>query len=491
MVVKQRKSFNLYFILLVVVVMFGCFNNKKSSKSGDAEIVVISTNDMHAQISQFPKFATFVKETREKFPNVILVDAGDRFSGSPFVDHAKERGKPMIELMNKVGYNLATMGNHDFDYGQTVLRKRLSEAQFKVIGANIRSDGSELGQLPPYLFVEEAGIKLCFLSFIEISPTSHIPATNPEHLEGITFADFKGEADTYRKLKDECNAFIGLTHLGVYADSVLAAIMPELDVIIGGHSHTLLKEPKMVNGVMISQTGSRLHYAGVTVLKFEKGKLTDKSYHVVDLANIETPDAEVAAMIESYSNDPDFKVVVGKAAEPMKYKENVASLVTDAMADRAECDFAFYNSGGIRLNTIPAGDITKGMIYQIEPFDNYVVKHELSLPEMKALVLNRFNSETSNEYRRVDLFISKGSYTILQDKTGKGVDVVFKDKSGRKLNEGRRYKIGLSNYVSTTYDFSGKGKGEKSLSITEAVMQYLQKAGPVVYNKKRTFINPK
>ena len=146
MVVKQRKSFNLYFILLVVVVMFGCFNNKKSSKSGDAEIVVISTNDMHAQISQFPKFATFVKETREKFPNVILVDAGDRFSGSPFVDHAKERGKPMIELMNKVGYNLATMGNHDFDYGQTVLRKRLSEAQFKVIGANIRSDGSELGQ---------------------------------------------------------------------------------------------------------------------------------------------------------------------------------------------------------------------------------------------------------------------------------------------------------------------------------------------------------
>lgn len=63
----------------------------------------------------------------------------------------------MIELMNKVGYNLATMGNHDFDYGQTVLRKRLSEAQFKVIGANIRSDGSELGQLPPYLFVEEAG----------------------------------------------------------------------------------------------------------------------------------------------------------------------------------------------------------------------------------------------------------------------------------------------------------------------------------------------
>lgn len=175
----------------------------------------------------------------------------------------------------------------------------------------------------------------------------------------------------------------------------------------------------------------------------------------------------------------------------MKHKENVASLVTDAMADRAECDFAFYNSGGIRLNTIPAGDITKGMIYQIEPFDNYVVKHELSLPEMKTLVLNRFNSETSNEYRRVDLFISKGSYTILRDKTGKGVDVVFKDRNGRKLNDGRRYKIGLSNYVSTTYDFSGKGKGEKSLSITEAVMQYLQKAGPVVYNKKRAFINPK
>ncbi|WP_294141971.1 bifunctional UDP-sugar hydrolase/5'-nucleotidase [uncultured Sanguibacteroides sp.] len=488
---KQRKIFNLYFILLVVVVMFGCSNNKKSSKSGEAEIVIISTNDMHAQISQFPKFATFVKEIRETYPNVILVDAGDRFSGSPFVDHAKERGKPMIELMNKLGYDLATMGNHDFDYGQTELKKRLSEAQFKVICANIRSEGSELGQLPPYLIIEKAGIKLCFLSFIEISPTSHIPATNPEHLEGIVFADFKDEVDTYRKLKNESDAFIGLTHLGVYADSVLAAVMPELDVIIGGHSHTLLKEPKMVNGVLISQTGSRLHYAGITVLKFEKGKLTDKSYRVVDLAGIENPDAEVVAMIETYSNDPDFKVVIGKAAEPMKYKENVASMVTDAMVDQAGCDFAFYNSGGIRLNTIPEGDITKGMVYQIEPFDNYVVKHELSLPEMKELILNRFNSETSDEYRHIDLFISRGSYTILQDKTGKGVDVVFKDKDGRKLTDGHRYKIGLSNYVSTTYDFSGKGKGEKSLLITEAVIRYLQKVGTVTYNKKRTYINPK
>ena len=163
---------------------------------------------------------------------------------------------------------------------------------------------------------------------------------------------------------------IGLTHLGFANDSLLALVMPELEVIVGGHSHTVIREPKKVNGVLIGQAGSNLEYAGVTTLRFKGKKLVDKSYQLVSLKDIGTPDQEIALLVEEISNRPEFKKIMGQAAEDLTRKEDVASLMTDAMRDAVGGDFAFYNKGGVRLNELRKGEITMEKIYKMEPFSN-------------------------------------------------------------------------------------------------------------------------
>ena len=314
--------------------------------------MILATNDMHAQISRFPQLAAFVEQKRAEGGEVIVVDAGDRFSGNPYVDNAGERGEPMIQLMNKVGYEVACMGNHDFDYGQQTLKKRLEEANFPVLCANMVSENSELGALSPYYILEKGGLKFCFFSLIQTG-TNHIPATNPGNLENISFRYYKDVAREYKQLAKDCDVMIGLTHLGFAHDSLLALVMPDFDVIVGGHSHTVIREPQLINGVLVTQTGSNLNYVGVTTLEFKRKRLVSKSYTLVSLKDFETADEEVALMVEKINNRPEFKKVVGQAGADLSTKEEVASLMTDAMCEAAGCDFAFYNKGGVRLNSIP------------------------------------------------------------------------------------------------------------------------------------------
>ncbi|WP_251620709.1 bifunctional metallophosphatase/5'-nucleotidase [Odoribacter lunatus] len=484
----QFRRFYLGMLLVFTVFLFGC-----GGASDSTEVVIISTNDIHAQIERFPKFAAFVAQQRAIYPNLLVVDAGDRISGNVYVDNAVERGKPMVMLMNKVGYDVATFGNHEFDYGQSILKERLEEMDFPVICANMETEGSVLEKPQGHYVLEKAGIRFCFLSMIEINEKRRIPATNPANVENVTFRYFGDVVEENRGLKEGCDVFIALTHLGYTADSVLATIMPELDVIIGGHSHTLIHDSKVINDVLVSQTGSYLRYAGVTKLDFKGKKLVNKSFHIVKLDTISASDAEVEKMLEEICNRPEFREKIGETSKGLKYKEDVASMVTDAMCDAAGCDFVFYNKGGVRLNSIPAGDITREMVYQIEPFSNYIVMHDLTLQEMKELVLNRFNGTKNPEKRYLDLFVSEGRYTILKDKEGNGVDVVFVDRNGKKLKDGqRKYKVGLSNYVNSAYDFVGKGKGTNTgIMITDAVLDFIKKQKDVNYNKRRTFIERK
>lgn len=486
------KKFNVYLLLLLMVAIWSCRSEKRAAEGDVTRVVIVSTNDIHAQIDKFPKFATFVKQIRAENEHVLLVDAGDRFSGNVYVDNAPEKGAPMIALMNKLDYDLAAFGNHDFDYGQTVMKKRVDEAGFDIICANINAQNSELGQPKPYAILEKAGIKFCFFSLIETG-ASHIPATNPGNLKNITFDYYKEVALANKELKQQCDVFIGLTHLGFFNDSLLAVAMPDFDVIVGGHSHTLVRAPKTINGVLVSQTGSNLNYAGVTYLDFQGKKLVNKTYKVVNLKEIGEGDPEVTLMVKEFCNRPEFLEKIGTTSAGLASKECVACLVTDAMAMATASDFAFYNKGGIRLNSIPAGDITIETVYRIEPFSNFIVIHHLSLKEMRELILNRFNGLRNPEERAVDLYVSEGKYTIIKDAAGKGVDVKFTDKNGNRLtDEGMKYKIALSNYVNSTYDFVGKEKGENTgIKIVDAVIPFVKEKQNVNYDSQRAFVNKK
>ena len=174
---------------------------------------------------------------------------------------------------------------------------------------------------------------------------------------------------------------------------------------------------------MIGQTGLKLQYAGLTILKFKKGKLTERSYQSCLIDTITRVDSCITRKVNYFMEQPEFKEVIGATSLPFKSQESIGNIVTDAMLRSTVSDFAFYNQGGIRLSALPQGDITLETILSIEPFGNHIVIHELSLADIKALILNHFNQGD----HMIDLYVSPGNYTIIQDQQGKGINVIFKD----------------------------------------------------------------
>ena len=388
--------------------------------------------------------------------------------------------------MNDLGYEVGTLGNHEFDFGQKILRARINDATFPIICANINSSRGELDSIPPYHIIEKDGIKLGFISFVQ-TETDQIPSTNPERLKDITFDHYLDKVEDYKPLKRQCDVLIGLTHLGVDKDSILATQMPELDIIIGGHTHTLLETSKEINNVIIGQTGLKLQYAGLTILKFTKGKLTERSYQSCLIDTITRVDSCITRKVNYFMEQPEFKEVIGISSLPFKSQESIGNIVTDAMLRSTVSDFAFYNQGGIRLSALPQGDITLETLLSIEPFGNHIVLHDLSLSDIKALILNRFNQDG----HVIDLYVSPGSYTIIQDQLGKGTDVILKDRNDRPLVEKASYKVALNNYVSIQYDFPDKGKGlHTDISIVNAMVDFIRANTPLAPTNKRTYLSP-
>ncbi len=455
--------------------------NNPNLDDGNVTITIVTTNDIHGQIENFPKLASLIAEKEKESDAVLVVSAGDYFTGNPYVDYAEERGEPMIRLLNKIGCDVVCYGNHEFDYGQEVLKKRNDEADFEIVCANMNSSASLIGAVNPYHIEEVEGLKICFLGLIETSNGNVQPATNPEHLDNITFTSFTETAPSYAYLADEVDAFIGLTHLGSYDDVDLTSLLPNLDLVIGGHNHVEVCEESLYNDVLITQTGSHLEYAGVATLKFEEGVLVERCYELVELEIRTTEDAEVRAMVEAIETESSFGQVVGTASATISGTENVACFMTDAMAEEVNADFAFYNAGGVRNTIIEQGDITFEDILTIEPFSNEIVTFELSLAELKEYVLRSYR-----QIERIDYYISKGKYEIYE--TGDGFDINIYDKDNRLLtNNSEMFTIAVNNYMAISDPELGEGVATGYL-VTAAMVDFLGNNSPIFYDEQRAFV---
>ena len=224
--------------LIVLLPFQGHSQHKTAGKP--TEVIILHVNDMHAKIDNLPKLAYLADSLRKIHPVVFLVSVGDNFTGNPVVDMISDKGYPMIDLMNRCGFNVSAMGNHEFDLGQENLNKRFEQAKFPFICCNFDATGTPLKQPKPYL-VLEAGkkIHIALLGIIELND-KRIPDTHPSKVTGIKFYDGIAKAREYSWLKKKYGILIGLTHLGVETDIKLADSMPEFDEIIGWHSHTLI-----------------------------------------------------------------------------------------------------------------------------------------------------------------------------------------------------------------------------------------------------------
>jgi 5'-nucleotidase len=463
---KLFLSLRVLAAVAVMLVVVACSTEKR--------VVIISTNDIHSSIDNFPRLATLVEKIRAEngAENVILADAGDRWTGNPFVDHSTDTLYPIVELMNTLDYNIATFGNHEFDWGQAMLNRRTGEMNFPVVCANICTGTSLLSQVEPYKILEAGDLKIAFLGLI----TSFVdgrPVGKKKSFEGMTFTNPYDTAKKYAWLADECDVFVGLTHLGLAADDSLAKCVPQLDLIIGGHSHDLLTTPRIVGETKITQTERYLAYAGVTTIT-KKGKTLSIDNHLVRLDTI-APSPTYQKMVDRYNNDPCLNYKIGKVDIAFD-TTGVRNLVTDAIRAKTKVDVVLYHKGGIRRKAIDTDSVRRAEIYFIEPFNSEVLTMELSTDDIKEMIINKYNKnkQEDGESHQPDLFPSGLTYEIVTDKVNNAIDVRF---SGPKRSH---YKVAIPDYIYEEYKFDKPlKKVETGLLVAKILEEYISTHSPL------------
>ncbi len=448
-------------------------------------LVLLSVNDMHARIDQFPQFISLVDSIRSEHEHVLLFSAGDMFTGNPVVDQYPEKGYPIIELMNIARFDATATGNHEFDYGQVTLLKRMKQAEFPFLSANIHTTADSPLKFRPYHIITLAnGIKVGLISFIQLNEAG-LPDSHPSRLGGITFTDALATAPAYAFLRDSCEVFVALTHLGFETDVKLTEVFPFPDIILGGHTHTLVTNPRTFNNVPVMQAGSGLRHATIAVLKVANGKVTHLETRNLDIRTHSGFNAEALALVEKYNDNPELNQVIGTAVADIAGSDELGSLITDAMASVAPLEIAFQNKGGIRTDNLPKGDITIKDVFRLDPFGNELIHFMLSLDDIKSLIINAYNREKS-----IDLYPSGITYTVITDPEGMAADVEIRLPDGSQPVPGKLYHTGVSSYVASSYTFSRSSEGESLYIITaQSLINFIRNKKLIDYSgTKRAFV---
>ncbi len=430
------------------------------------EVVLLSTNDIHAQINRFPQLATAVERCRDT-ADVILVDLGDRWTGNAYVDLAKDR-RPIIELMNRLGYDLAILGNHEFDGGQEMLERSVAFAEFPIICSNIiPSDEASLRPFEATRILQRGGIRLGFTGVVtNYGPNNH-PDGHDHIFRGLTFRDaVRTAAEEYPALASRSDITIALTHIGLERDRELAQTAPEYDLILGGHSHDALCE-QLDNGVWISQSGKRLEGLGVTSLRKNQAGKYEIHCRIVRLEEY-APHPDYLQLVSEMEHNPELLRPVGEMAAPAN-RIGLANLFAQSICRVAEAEIGLYHYGGIRLDTLSSGSVPLVEIHNLDPFASQVCVTEMTPEALRKLIITKFNDRVkTSESHKIDLFATL-PYTILRDEQGDAFDVLFPT-----LEEGRSYRVALGDYIYKTYEAIDRTRGEVlPILVTDALMETL------------------
>ena len=439
-----------------------------------SEFVILSTNDMHASLDNMSRLATAVKECRDTV-FTIVVDAGDRWTGNAYVDLAEGR-LPMIQLMNAVGYDVATLGNHDFDAGQKVLDEAIDKAEFEVVCANMESESEWLDDVEKSVrVVTPEGVAVDFVGVVTSYSNGH-PDGNDNNFEGLKFEDPQIVAEREGNESDG-DVKVLLSHMGDDRDLALAARYNGYDVIIGGHTHKLLDT--IVNGTVVGQTQRKLKNIGVTKVKMRGSKVVNIEYMNISLKKY-AKDAEIEAQIKEIEANPALQEVVGSMAHSTNHV-GLCNLQTKIIKEATGAEIGIYHRGGVRIiEGLPKGDVTVKTLFDNEPFFSQVHLVEMTPAQLRKLIVEKYNDTVNaKESHVVDLYATT-PYRIIVDENDMAYDVEFP-----RLREGRKYKIAVADYVARNYaHFECENEVRLPLLVFELDRAYFEKNSPVTTSNK-------
>lgn len=366
------------------------------------DLTILHMNDTHGHILPFTDksvsrdvpvsgaayYARLIELERAANPDgTLLLSAGDMFQGTPVSNLF--RGKPVIEIMNRLRFDAMAVGNHEFDWGRETLTAMISEAAFPFLSANITdADFNYLPRVRPYLLVTRKDLPI---GIIGVTTPETKVTTKPGNVSDLHFLD---PVDVVPRMieavrQQGARLVIVLSHLGLDADIDLAGKVPGIDIIVGGHSHTAVTRPVTVGRTIIVQAGCYGMYLGVLKLKVdsETGRIPDATLEnvlrTVYAGPVDPFDETVSKLVNSYKDrvKTEFEKVVGETRvdlirQPFD-ESNLGNAVCDAFLETSGAGIAFQNGGGIRADLLK-GPVTMEGVYTVLPFDNVLVTMDLT-----------------------------------------------------------------------------------------------------------------
>lgn len=487
-----KKSFIIIFIVAAVAVLTYAGGYFIDNGAEEDKVIILHTNDEHGEFENLGQIAYLKNKYEKKYTDVFLVSAGDIFGGNPVVDQYQKdgqdlRGKPIVALMNRAGYDVLTVGNHEFDYGQKRLQEVRDQTSFSFIAANIICEkGAVLEPLEPYTVLEaDSGRKVAFLGLLQVGPGG-IPSTHPANLDGLSFSNPFTAAGRYMYLDDKSDLFVGLTHLGYDQDHMLAERFSRFDLLVGGHSHTVLEEPELVNDVLITQAGSHTEYLGKIVIEYgPDDEIAKRRGQLIPVDEISGTVKEIEDEIKMYREEmaPWLQESLIALPDSIQGRSALGSLICDAVAAVHGTDLAFQQDGGIRKHFL-SGTVTRDDIYRLLPFANNIIIYRMSSRDVKKLIRDSYS-----RYQELGLRVSGPGYRVMVDSRGEVIDVSLKvepeglsrspnitDQPLQNENEGEKYLVGMNSYLAESYSYiTDNCETVKTTSYTtaETVIEYL------------------
>ena len=465
-------------VLGVIVYLFYRNFHDKSDQQVDSqttapetELVILSVNDIHANIDMFPKFATMVDSLRSIYPDMLLFSAGDNRTGNPVNDQYDPVNYPMIELMNQTGFDLCAIGNHEWDANITNLEKDIERANFLFVCANVFVPQSLNLNIEPFVAKEHQGVKLAVIGLIEVRHDG-IPGAHPDNLKQVSFKRPEVVLPEYKYLRNQNDVVILLSHCGLEDDVELAQANPWLDVIIGGHSHTLIEHPSDTNGVLITQSGSHLNYATLVKLRVKDHKVVDKEAIVLDVNKVRKEKPEIRKLVDAFNDEPALNEPIAMAKSKFETLEELGCMMTDAIREISGADFAFQNTGGVRVKYLKKGPITVKDVYSIDPFNNDVVVYQMTGEQVKKFILNSYRKNGG-----YPSYVSGMTYKVSDDGRSVWVNMDWASFSTSKV-----YKVAFNSYMATTVNIESVDEGRSMFKTSEEMMiEFLRKHKVVDY----------
>lgn len=452
-------------VLWLLSYQIATFAQKQDQTADTVKVILLLVNDQHAKIDNYIQLKALVDKIRSENKYVLLFAAGDNFTGNPVVDQYPDKGFPIIDLMNSTGFNASAIGNHEFDYGQEILGKRIQQAEFPFLSTNIK-DNSGKPKFQPYTIIKlENGIDIAVVSAIQLG-TNGIPDSHPSNLKGLVFNDGVEELVKYNNLRDSSEIFVALTHLGFEKDLELARAMPSLDIIFGGHTHTLSKPAHLENNIIVMQAGSSVKNLAKATVCLVNNKVVKIIPEMLNVTSFYGKDENIAKRVERFNDNPELNREIGITKYGLNGENELGSLMTDALVSLEQIDIAFQNNGGIRLDYLNAGPITVKDIYKLDPFGNEIILYQLTESEIKSLILNSYEKGENS----VDLQVSGMTYTIILNDNKTAKDVIMKLDSGKKLKRNKLYNVGINSYIASSYKFDHKDSGKSLFTTTAQVL---------------------